>query len=663
MTPSASAAAWHRPAKPRSRAFVKVVVASVLAFVCAQYLAGVVLLAWLRLEPRNASPLTIARYAYYYGGRADVRWRLWTASSAGLACVAFSALALLLPRHRSLHGEAQFASRSEMARAGLFAKRGYFLGRVGRRYLVLAGQQGVLLSAPPRGEKGTAIVIPNLLFFLDSVICLDVKLENWTLTAGFRARIGQACYLFNPLAEDGNTACWNPLTYISADPNLRISDVQRIGATLYPEIPGTDPFWSAGARSYFLGVTLYVLETPSLPPTLGEVLRQGMASDTEGFGHHWHRIIEGRQSGRSPLSSQCVRALSEIVDLAPVTASSIRKTFTSRLDLFANPLIDRATSRNDFDLRKLRKEPMSIFLGINPGDLSLLQPLLNLFIEQALNLQTRELPEHNPALKYQVAFFLDEAAALGRIPILAKSIAYLPGYNVRLFLVIQAFSQLREIYGPQNAETMMKSLAVRIVYAPKDMSEATEISQELGNTTMKARTRSGPAFDFSNAKGRRQRSVSVSEQKRPLLLPQEVKELGRDRELIFCEGIRPILAWKNRYYQDPFFRKRLFPPPARATPSRHDPPPPVAAPAIDVRNGPETSFESGPAASAADIENVPRTREATVEDIHRLQSLTLEDFAVDFDKVRLPEKADGERLTSQELHTAAEDFLQTLRER
>ena len=52
-----------------------------------------------------------------------------------------------------------------------------------------------------------------------------------------------------------------------------------------------------------------------------------------------------------------------------------------------------------------------------------------------------------------------------------------------------------------------------------------------------------------------------------------------------------------------------------------------------------------------------------MEDIDRLESLTLEDFAVDFDKVKLPEKADGERLTSQELHTAVDDFLQTLRER
>jgi hypothetical protein len=32
-----------------------------------------------------------------------------------------------------------------------------------------------------------------------------------------------------------------------------------------------------------------------------------MASDGEGFGHHWKRIIEGRQRGDYPLSPQCVR--------------------------------------------------------------------------------------------------------------------------------------------------------------------------------------------------------------------------------------------------------------------------------------------------------------------------------------------------------------------
>jgi type IV secretion system protein VirD4 len=676
MSLTANAVAWA----PRSNRWpalaLKAIAIACVSLIASQYLAGFLLLAWCRQDLRTAGPLTIARYAYYYGGVPGVRRRLWVSSAGGLALMAVGALPLLLPRRRSLHGDARWATRSEMARAGLFAPHGLFLGRVGRRYLILGGQQGVLLSAPPRTEKGTAIVVPNLLFWQGSVLCLDVKLENWTLTAGYRQRAGQRCYLFHPLAEDGNTACWNPLTYISADPNLRISDVQRIAAILYPDVPGTDPFWPAGARSYFLGVTMYVLETPSLPSTLGEVLRQGMASDTEGFGHHWRRIIEGRQKGPYPLSSQCVRALSEIIDLAPVTASSIRKTFTSRLDLFANPLLDRATSRNDFDLRDLRKRPMSIYLAINPGDLHLLQALLNLFIEQALNLQTRELPEHNPALKLQVAFILDELAAAGRIPILAQGVAYLPGYNVRLMLVIQAFSQLREIYGQQNAETMMKSLAARIVYAPKDVAEATEISQELGFTTVKVHTHSRPLLTVADSKHQRQRSVSVSEQKRPLLLPQEVKELGKNKEILFYEGVRPILARKNRYYRDPLFRQRLFPPPRFAVPGGWPPkqpatadgpakPKPAASPTNEIVEGSVAPVEpTKPAALAvtqdgSPAESEPPTREATLADVDRIESLTLEDYAVDFGHLKVPEGP----LSTEDTKRLAESFVQAFHER
>ena len=52
-----------------------------------------------------------------------------------------------------------------------------------------------------------------------------------------------------------------------------------------------------------------------------------------------------------------------------MTASSVRKTFTSRLDLWANPLLDRATSGDDFDLRDLRRKPTSVYVAVNllPG--------------------------------------------------------------------------------------------------------------------------------------------------------------------------------------------------------------------------------------------------------------------------------------------------------
>jgi type IV secretion system protein VirD4 len=291
-----------------------------------------------------------------------------------------------------------------------------------------------------------------------------------------------------------------------------------------------------------------------------------MASVDEGFGEHWKRLIEGRHSGHRPLSPECVRALYDVIDLAPVTASSIRKTFTSRLDLWLNPILDAATSENDFDLRDLRRKPISIYVGVNPDDLHRLRPVLNLFFQQAIGLQTRELPERNALLKYQVMMLLDEFTALGKIPIIAEAISYLPGYNVRVVLVIQTPAQLREVYGIHNSETMLKSLAARIVFAAKDYSDAREISDELGFTTARVRTVSKPLGGLFSRRGEGRKSQTFSEQRRALLLPQEVKELGREEAIVFCEGLRPIRCQKIRYFADRRFRSRLLPAPEKPVP-------------------------------------------------------------------------------------------------
>jgi type IV secretion system protein VirD4 len=663
LTPAASAAASIPRLEARAgSAWLKWAGVGVLAFALSQYLAGWLLLWSLHLDTRTASPLTIARYGYYYGERSEVRRRLWVTSMAGLALVSLCSLTLLLPRRRPLHGDARFAKRREVARAGLLGERGIVLGRWGRRYLMLAGQQGVCLAAPPRAGKGAGVVIPNLLNWPDSVICVDIKRENWAQTAGYRAASGQACYLVDLFSDDRRTARWNPFFYVASKPERRVNDLQRIAEMFYPDPPNVDPFWTASARSLFLGIALYLFETPSLPRTIGEVLRQGMASDDEGFGQHWKRVVEGRKTGKFPLSEQCVRALYDVIDLAPVTASSIRKTFTSRLDLWLNPILDWATSGNDFDLRELRSRRMSIYVGVNPDDMHRLRPIVNLLFQQAIGLQTRELPEHNPRLKYQVMMLLDEFAALGRLPIIAEAISYLPGYNVRVVMVVQTPSQLREVYGAYNAETMLKSLAARIVFAAKDHADAREISDELGYTTVPAKTISTPLFGFSGQTGQRSRSQNVSEQRRALLLPQEVKELGTEEAIILYEGLRPIRCKKIRYFQDRRFTARLLPPPERAAPvlPSSGETPLTAEPVAENSLSTEATVDSMVRATP---ESRPAIRDATAADIDRLDSLTLEDFAVDFSRVKIPQKAEGERLSTDELHLAAESFLDTLKNR
>ncbi|MDY6949276.1 MAG: type IV secretory system conjugative DNA transfer family protein [Pseudomonadota bacterium] len=295
MTRTASAARSLRTGNGPARRCVVGGAVALAAIAAAQYLGGYFFLWSYGLAPLAATPLTIARYAHFYGDVPHVGRRLIICSCIGVLFVGAGAGLALKPKPRSLHGDARFATRVEIKSAGLFADNGFILGQYGRRYLTLAGQQGVALAAPPRSGKGVSFVIPNLLNWCDSAIVTDIKLENWMLTAGFRKAHGQAVYLFAPLAEDGRTARWDPLFYVSAEPEKRINGIQRIAEMLFPEMPGVDPFWIASARSLFVGIALYLFETPSIPKTIGEILRQGMASDDEGFSAQGRSRRKGRE--------------------------------------------------------------------------------------------------------------------------------------------------------------------------------------------------------------------------------------------------------------------------------------------------------------------------------------------------------------------------------
>jgi len=624
---------------------LRVAVALLVAAMVGLYVGGHAFLMAMRLPPQHATFLTLLHYWKAYGDRPEVRRPLITAliGSQGvtLGLIGFA----MLPRRRPLHGEARFARRREVAEAGLLADQGIILGRLRNRYLMLPGQQGVELEAPPRSGKGVGVVIPNLLNWPGSAIVSDIKGENFMRTAGYRAAHGQEVHLFDPLSERECSARWNPLGYVSEVPYRCIDDLQRIGTMLFPDPQVGDPFWTSSARSLFLGIALYLFETQGTTRTLGEVLRQGMASDAEGFQKHWKRVIDACERAGYPLSQEAVQSLYDVIDLAPTTASSIRKTFTSRLDLWLNPMIDAATSANDFDLRDLRKRAISIYVQINPDNITRLQPLLNLFFQQAIGLQTRELPENNPQLRHQLLLMLDEFPALGRIPVIADATAFLPGYNVRAVIIVQSNSQLVEKYGVEGARSIRKMLAARIVFPPKEYEDAESISRELGTYTVQQKSVSRPLWGAVGGANRTS-TVSISEQPRRLLLAQEVKELGRQRMLLFHEGLRPVLAHRILYFRDRFFA------------SRELPPPPVPRLVVTRSASPRTASDatSRSASSDAPLPNgrssALAAQRAVAEGLSN-DDLNLDDFSFDFDDVEIP----GGKLDENELKQRVDEFM------
>ena len=473
-------------------------------------------------------------------------------------------LLALRPAQKSVHGDARFASKSDVGRHGLLdegKENGIVVGRLGSKLLRFPGQQFVILAAPTRSGKGVGIVIPNLLDYDGSVVVLDIKQENFETTSGWRAAQGQEVYLFNPFAEDRRTHRWNPLSYVSRDPAFRVSDLQSIAAMLYPDTVDEQKFWVGQARNAFLAFALYLFdhydqelalgvdEKDASFPTLGRIFRTAT-----GDGRDLKEQLQEMMAA-SCASRDCKIAFAGLLSQANETFASIMGTFKEPLNAWINPVLDSATSANDFWLGDVRRKRMTIYIGIQPNKLAEARLIVNLLFSQLINVNTRELPQQNPDLKYQCLLLMDEFTSIGRVDIISHAASYMAGYNIRLLPVIQSMAQLDATYGKEASRTLITNHAMQIIFAPREQQDANDYSDMLGYTTLRKRNRSRS----HGAQG----SVTFSEveERRALMLPQELKAMGREKEVILCEGIpNPIMAEKIRYFEDPYFQRRLLKP-------------------------------------------------------------------------------------------------------
>lgn len=470
-----------------------------------------------------------------------------------------------LSKKRELFGSARFANTTEIRESGLLDGNGIVVGKYQNRYLTVPGENFVLLAAPTRSGKGVSLVIPNLLSFKDSMVVNDIKGECFKLTAGFRKKYGHQVYVFNPFDKNGCTHRYNPLKYVREDKKYRVGDLQSIGSIFYPNSKGDDGesstgFWNNHARDLFVGLGLYLLETKELPLTLGELLRQSSGKG-KPIKQHIQELIIAREKCGNALSDECVHALDRFLSNPDNTLGNIVSTFNAPLGLFADPMIDLATSENDFSFNDLRKQRMTIYVVIPPAKTPVMGVLLNLFYSQLVELNTGELPQDNPELKYQCALLMDEFTVMGRVGIFAKGVAYIAAYNLRLITVIQSMSQLRapRLYGKEEANVLTGNHHLQILFAPRDNDDSKEFSEWLGTFTEKSESKSRSRATLGQS--RTTEGSNVSPQRRPLMLPQELREMGKAKEIIMLVDCKPIQCSKIFYYSDPVFSTRLLPPP------------------------------------------------------------------------------------------------------
>lgn len=515
--------------------------------VTASYLASVIYMGWAGQNIEAALPWSIWTNLPYL---ADPQIKTRFLVSLAVPHILMAGLIIsLFIKNESEFGDAHWATWQDINNAGLFAKEGLILGKYKGKYIISDTPTHCIVIAPTRSGKGIGIVVPNLLNWPDSLICLDIKHENFKKTAGFRKEHGHDVFMWSPLDQNGLSHRYNPLDAVSKDPYQRISDIQIIANILIKDPVKSDPVWASEARALFVGLALYVMESDEMPSTIGAINR--LLGTEQDLGDICKHIV----SKHPELSSTIKKSLMNFANKAAKERSGVKSSLNQAINLWDNPVIDAATSTSDFSIADMRKKRMAVYVGVLTGQIQTLAPLLRIFFEQVIT--TLSLKEPDESEPYKVLLMMDEFHMLGAMSSMTSAFTLLGGYNCRVLAVVQGLKWLDDTYGKDKRDGILSCCAHQVFFAANDLETANYVSNSCGDRTVKTvSTSQRSSFKYEPP------SKNTSYRARPLISKEKVKQLPKHEEIIITEASCPVRARKIAYYKDSSFQKRLLPPPS-----------------------------------------------------------------------------------------------------
>ena len=455
--------------------------------------------------------------------------------------------------HAETYGSARWANADEVKAAGLLGPDGVMLGRLDGEYLRHDGPEHVLCFAPTRSGKGVGLVVPSLLTWPGSCIVHDIKGENWSLTAGLRARFGRVL-LFDP--TNAASAAYNPLLEVRRG-EWEVRDVQNVADVLVDPEGSLERrnHWEKTSHSLLVGAILHVLYAET-DKTLG-----GVAS----FLSDPRRPIETTlvammttphlgKKGPHPVVASAAR---ELLNKSDNERSGVLSTAMSFLGLYRDPVVAQVTRRCEWRIADIAAEekPTTLYLVVPPSDISRTKPLIRLILNQIGRRLTEDLNATNR--RHRVLLMLDEFPALGRLDFFESALAFMAGYGLKSFLIAQSLNQIERAYGANNS--ILDNCHVRVSFATNDERTAKRVSDALGTATEMRAMKNYAGHRLSPWLGHLM--VSRSETARPLMTPGEVMQLPATDEIVMVAGAPPIRAKKARYFEDPRLAERILPTP------------------------------------------------------------------------------------------------------
>jgi type IV secretion system protein VirD4 len=406
-------------------------------------------------------------------------------------------------------------------------------------HVALKDDRHMLTIAGSRGGKGISVIIPNLLTFEGSILCIDPKGENAKITARRRREMGQDVFIVDPFHICGEKSdCFNPLAAL--DPNSRTirEDINVIADALVihdPTNKSEGSHWEDGARTVLSGLIAQVLTDekyrfpvdgvrPEAP--LLSMIRDLLALKADDQDELWVDMRRNRGAGDAARDAGARMARG----IGSEEMQSIISNADKHSEWLSYPTMRELLGKSTFSFKQLKEKPTTIYLVVPPEYLDVHRRFLRLFINLALN----EMPKGGRS-KIPILMILDEFLQLGRMNQVERAFRLLAGYNFILWPFVQDMGSMRDAYESGMGAFLANSRAVQ-VFSATDAATLSYVSTEIGERSM-------------------QYAAGVNDSLRitPLRTPKEAGlEIERDggMQYILRAGKPAMILERVKYFED-----------------------------------------------------------------------------------------------------------------
>lgn len=416
--------------------------------------------------------------------------------------------------------------------------------------------KSALLLGTSRVGKGTDVLIPTAMDFDGALVGVDPKLEISPVVRDARKLLGKF-FVINPYGLHAHipelqTAYFNPFANIPKDPEAvnAIADVIA-GAVIMQT--GPDPYFSMGARSYFIGEAEDMLLRWSQPrqPSLVDLRRRFMLEGEERIKHMFEVYEYTPSENAREIASIYKEAepdkgsMSQRGDAKTQLTGLLRSHAIARV-LAGNPA---KTGASDFTFEQLNSAADTVMMGMPSKQAADNPRFARLFIACAMNAFLRE------GRTLEKLFLCDETAnsLQGELPILETAINTGAGYGLRCLLTFQSWEHVLDCF-PKRANALASGCAVEMYLSINDMVTARRV-EERGGQIERVFFKHSSGWSIG-ADGKSSRSAGYAEETEKIPLFDKVSLFGmaENASIVFKEGMaEPLIVHRLPYYHGAMF--------------------------------------------------------------------------------------------------------------